>query len=290
MNGILPVDKPAGWTSNDVVQKLRGILHERRIGHAGTLDPLATGLLTVFVGRATKGVQFAEADRKRYTASMRLGLVTDTLDITGEVLEEHAADVTEEQFLRILKQFLGRQTQIPPMYSAVKVNGERLYRLARRGQEVERTPREIEIYSLELISYRPDEIILDVSCSKGTYIRSLCHDIGARLGCGASMTALRRTESGIFRAEDSYSLEQIAAGEYKLTPLDALFAAHPAAVLPEADAKCLRLGQPLHTKLGDGTYRLYSKEGEFLALGIVDSKAGGLSELHVLKRFYEVDK
>ena len=179
MNGILLIDKPESWTSNDVVQKLRGILHEKRIGHAGTLDPMATGLLTVFVGRATRAVEFAEGDRKRYLAGLRLGLTTDTQDITGEVLGQCEADVTREALEEALQAFRGELRQTPPMYSAVKVNGRRLYELARKGETVERKEREITVYSLEVLEQNGEDWLLDVSCSKGTYVRTLCHDRGS---------------------------------------------------------------------------------------------------------------
>ena len=195
MNGILLMDKPGGWTSHDVVAKLRGALHERRIGHAGTLDPMATGLLVVFVGKATKAVQFAEADRKRYIAGLRLGLTTDTQDITGSVLSQCPANVTDAMLDAALEHFRGEIDQVPPMYSAVKIDGQRLYKMARRGQEVERPARRITIHELcRLSSVENGEVTLDVTCSKGTYIRALCADIGAHLGCGGAMSALRRVE------------------------------------------------------------------------------------------------
>ncbi len=174
MNGILLIDKPESWTSNDVVQKLRGILHEKRIGHAGTLDPMATGLLTVFVGRATRAVEFAEGDRKRYLAGLRLGLTTDTQDITGEVLGQCEAGISREALEEALQAFRGELRQTPPMYSAVKVNGRRLYELARKGETVERKEREITVYSLEILERRGEDWLLDISCSKGTYRGPMC--------------------------------------------------------------------------------------------------------------------
>ena len=165
MNGILLIDKPSGWTSNDVVVKLKGMLHCRRVGHSGTLDPMATGLLVVFVGRATRAVQFAEAHSKRYVASLRLGLRTDTLDTTGTVLESCNANVAEEELLSVLPRFRGELAQLPPMYSAIKVNGRKLYDIARKGGEVERKPRNITVHSLELIGREGEDYILDVHCS-----------------------------------------------------------------------------------------------------------------------------
>ena len=180
MNGILLVDKPAGWTSHDVVAKLRGILRERRIGHSGTLDPMATGLLVVFVGKATKAVEFAEADRKRYIAGLRLGLVTDTQDTTGAALAEREASVSGGQLEEALASFRGEISQVPPMYSAVKVGGERLYKIARRGGEVERKARAVTIYKLECLGRDAGgDVLLDVECSKGTYVRTLCEVLNA---------------------------------------------------------------------------------------------------------------
>ncbi len=184
MNGILLIDKPRDWTSSDVVAKLRGVLHEKRIGHSGTLDPMATGLLVVFVGRATRAVEYAESDAKRYTARLRLGLVTDTQDTTGTALGGDLREVPREELEAVLARFRGEIEQIPPMYSAVKKDGKKLYELARKGVEVERKPRRVTISGLEILSGGGDEYTLRVRCSKGTYIRTLCHDIGQTLGCG----------------------------------------------------------------------------------------------------------
>ena len=193
-DGIIIIDKPAGWTSMDVCAKLRGILREKRIGHAGTLDPMATGVLPVFVGHATKAVQFAENGRKEYRAVLKLGTVTDTQDTTGTVLETHPVTVGADEVRAALEHFTGELLQLPPMYSALKVNGQKLYDLARQGKTVERKPRAITVYELELLEQSaPDEFALRVVCSKGTYIRTLCHDLGQALGCGGCMAALRRT-------------------------------------------------------------------------------------------------
>ena len=183
MNGILLIDKEQDWTSNDVVAKLKGILHERRIGHSGTLDPMATGLLVVFIGRATRAVEFAEGHDKRYLASLRLGVTTDTQDTTGNVLKTGDASGVDEAALRaVLDRFTGEQLQTPPMYSAIKVNGRRLYDIARSGGEVERAPRPICVKSIEITGRDGDDWPLDISCSKGTYVRTLCNDIGDALG------------------------------------------------------------------------------------------------------------
>ena len=189
-DGIIIIDKPTGWTSMDVCAKLRGILREKRIGHAGTLDPMATGVLPVFVGRATKAVQFAENGRKEYRAVLKLGTVTDTQDTTGAVLEAHPVTVGADEVRAALEHFTGELLQLPPMYSALKVNGQKLYDLARQGKTVERKPRAITVYELELLEQSaPDEFTLRVVCSKGTYIRTLCHDLGQALGCGGRRSA-----------------------------------------------------------------------------------------------------
>ena len=196
-NGIVIIDKPQGWTSMDVCAKLRGILHEKRVGHAGTLDPMATGVLPVFVGQATKAVSFAEGGQKVYEAVLQLGLVTDTQDTTGETLEERAVTVTEDEVSAALPRFLGEIEQIPPMYSAIKVNGQKLYDLARQGREVARKPRMITIFDLALTQNLGNgQYALRIVCSKGTYIRSLCLDIGAALGLPATMSFLVRSRVG----------------------------------------------------------------------------------------------
>ena len=184
MNGIVIIDKPADWTSQDVASKLRGVLHERRIGHGGTLDPMATGVLPVFVGRGTRAVEFFEHAEKTYEAVLHLGISTDTEDITGNVLETRDVQISEVDFLGILEQFRGEIQQIPPMYSALKINGQKLCDLARKGKEVERKPRTITIYKLECLEFDGTFARLLVNCSKGTYIRTLCKDIGQALGCG----------------------------------------------------------------------------------------------------------
>ena len=190
--GIIPIDKPQDWTSQDVAARLRRVFGTRRIGHGGTLDPMATGVLPIFVGRATRAVEFFESAEKEYLTTLRLGLRTDTQDITGQVLETRPVDVTQEALEAVISRFLGPQLQIPPMYSAVKVNGQKLYELARQGKEVERKPRQITIYELELLDFRDGDCRFRVRCSKGTYIRTLCEDMGRALGCGGCMAALRR--------------------------------------------------------------------------------------------------
>ena len=191
-NGILVIDKSAGWTSQDVAAKLRGVFHERRVGHGGTLDPMATGVLPVFIGRATRAAEFLESAEKEYVAGLRLGVMTDTQDTSGTVLETNPVCVTRAQLEAALRQFLGPIEQIPPMYSAIKINGQKLYELARRGQEVARRPRSITIHALELLEGEGADWTVRVRCSKGTYVRTLCHDLGSALGCaGRGRGALR---------------------------------------------------------------------------------------------------
>ena len=268
-SGIVIINKPQDWTSMDVCAKLRGILHEKRVGHAGTLDPMATGVLPVFVGQATKAVSFAEDGKKEYEAVLQLGLVTDTQDTTGTVLEERAVNVTAEEVRAVLPRFTGELSQLPPMYSAIKINGQKLYELARAGKEVARKKRDITIYELELTEELGNgRYALRVVCSKGTYIRTLCHDIGASLGCGGCMAALRRTMAAGFTLDESVTLEEVArAGEALLRPTDSLFRAHPALTIPNAaqERKCL-CGNPLRAPLRDGLYRVYGCDGTFLAL------------------------
>ncbi len=210
-NGILNINKLEGWTSQDVVAKLRGRLHIRRVGHTGTLDPMATGVLPVCFGKATRIIEYYDDDFKTYEAEMKLGMVTDTLDITGTVLETKPVDVSEEDVIQTIDSFRGWITQIPPKYSALKVNGKPLYKYAREGVEVEIKSRKIYVEDIQLVevNLRENRILFRVTCSKGTYIRTICDDIGKKLGCGGTMTALQRTQSGCFRVEDARTLPEI---------------------------------------------------------------------------------
>ena len=210
--GIIIIDKPQNWTSMDVCGKLRRLYGERRVGHAGTLDPMATGVLPVFVGRATRAVEFAEHGEKEYLAGLRLGISTDTQDTTGEVLAEQPVACSREDIEDVLGRFRGDIEQIPPMYSALKVNGQKLYQLARKGKTVERKPRPITIYELELgEQIGENEYALRVKCSKGTYIRTLCQDIGDALGCGGCMSSLRRTMAAGFELSQSVTIQEVMA-------------------------------------------------------------------------------
>lgn len=223
-DGILNVNKPAGWTSQDVCSKLRHVLKIKKIGHTGTLDPMATGVLPVCIGKATRIIEYYDKDTKSYHASMKLGLTSDTLDITGEVTETSGyPEITEKAVREAFRAYTGHIMQIPPKYSALKINGKRAYDLAREGKDFEIKPRGIIIYSNSVtdIDLEAGEVSFDVTCSKGTYIRTICDDIGRTLGCGAVMTELTRTASGFFRIEDSHTIEELAESAEKwLIPAD----------------------------------------------------------------------
>ena len=290
MNGIIIIDKPQEWTSNDVVSRLRRVFNTRRIGHGGTLDPMATGVLPIFVGRATRGVEFFEHAEKVYEATLRFGLTTDTEDITGKTITECEVHLTEEDLLAVLTKFRGDILQVPPMYSAIKVNGQKLYDLARKGREVERQARPITIHELELLEFTGNEARLRVRCSKGTYIRTLCKDIGEALGCGGCMAALRRVEAGEYTLEGSIPLRQLldiseAGGdvEHLLRPVDTMFASHRKLSLNEKQARLVKNGNAFASDCADGTYRVYAPDGEFLAL----CKAEG-GKVSTIKSFFEV--
>ncbi|MEG0853993.1 MAG: tRNA pseudouridine(55) synthase TruB [Angelakisella sp.] len=254
-SGIICVDKPEGFTSFDVVAKARGITGCRKIGHGGTLDPMATGVLPLFLGRATKVMDIMPTEDKRYTASFRLGLTTDTQDSTGTVLSESPMAVTREMLEQALQPLRGEICQLPPMYSAVQVNGRRLYDLAREGKEVERPTRQVTIHALNLLCYDADtrEGMLDIACSKGTYVRTILHDVGQALGCGGVMTALRRTETLGYPLSCCCTLEQLQVladagrlGEVLLPPQTA-FEPYPKVRLDEKQAKMFLNGVRLDT-------------------------------------------
>lgn len=298
-NGIIVIDKPAGWTSHDVVAKARGILRERRVGHGGTLDPMATGVLPIFVGRATRAVEFAAEAGKEYVAGLLLGVDTDTQDTTGTVLERRRVTAGRAEVEAVLARFRGELEQIPPMFSAIKKDGKKLYELARKGQEVEREPRRVSIHALELIGAGdcpgpelgfqpgPDVYFLRVACSKGTYVRTLCHDIGAALGCGGCMCALRRTQAAGFTLDDAVRLEDLqAAGDRAaelLLPVDAYFRTYPALAVDCGARERIRNGNALPWKAEEGTYRVYGPGGDFLMLGRVRRGV-----LETVKSFFEV--
>ena len=272
----------------DVCAKLRRVLGERRIGHAGTLDPMATGVLPVFVGRATRAVEFASEGEKEYLAGLRLGLVTDTQDTTGTVLESRPVAVNLEQLTEALAPFRGKIQQIPPMYSAIKIQGKKLYELARKGREVERPPRPITIHSLTVEEQvNATDFLLRVRCSKGTYVRTLCHDIGQLLGCGGTMFSLRRTMAAGFTLGQSHSLEEVLNHPNPsslLMPVDAYFSGRPKVILPPEPAKKVRNGMAIPApQLAEGEYRVYGPAEEFLALSRVER-----GTLRTIKSFFEV--
>ena len=274
MNGIVIVDKPAGWTSQDVTARLRRVFNTRRIGHGGTLDPMATGVLPVFVGRATRGVEFFEHAEKTYETVLRLGLTTDTEDITGTVLTESQVSFTEEQLEKTLEAFRGDIMQIPPMYSALKVNGQKLCDLARKGKTVERQPRPITIHELTLLEQGKNTLRLRVRCSKGTYIRTLCKDIGEALGCGGCMESLRRVQAGEYSITEAVPLQELLdteSPENYLRDVDTMFRNYPAVTLTPNQEKRCRNGNPFSVKMEEGTYRAYSETGEFLMLAKVEN-------------------
>ncbi len=286
MNGIVIVDKPQDWTSQDVTARLRRVFQTRRIGHGGTLDPMATGVLPVFVGRATRGVEFFEHAEKTYETVLRLGITTDTEDITGTVLTRQAVSVTPETVGAVLEGFRGEILQVPPMYSALKVNGQKLCDLARKGKEVARQPRPITIHELTLLGLEETDVRLRVRCSKGTYIRTLCKDIGQALGCGGCMAELRRTTAGEYTIEEAVPLAALLEaedpGQY-LRGVDTMFRNYPAVSLTGNQEKRCRNGNGFSVKLADGSYRAYSQTGEFLMLAKVE--AGVMS---TVKSFFEV--
>lgn len=288
MNGILCVNKPAGFTSFDVVAKLRGILRERRLGHGGTLDPMATGVLPVFVGTATKACDIMPDNTKSYRAGFRLGETTDTQDVTGEVLTHSDTAVAEDALRAVIPGFIGDIMQLPPMYSAVQVNGQRLYDLARKGVEVEREPRPITVYGIDLVSYdaASREGVLDISCGKGTYIRTIISDIGERLGCGGVMTSLVRTSSGGFTLGDCFTFEQIQQArdeerlEELILPIERVFAKLPRLKLNEAQTRMYRNGVKLDLarvhdiKQGVTDYAVYGSDGAFIGTALADFEGG----------------
>ena len=270
-NGIIIIDKPAGWTSMDVCAKLRGILKTKKIGHAGTLDPMATGVLPVFVGQATRAVSFAEGGEKEYVAGLRLGRTTNTQDTEGETLTQSPVTVGREELEAVLPRFTGEISQIPPMFSAIKINGQKLYDLARQGKEVERKARAVTIFALAVVEQVSEtDYILRIRCSKGTYVRTLCHDIGQALGCGGCMFSLRRTMAAGFTLDESVTLEQMQeGGEALLRPTDSLFRDRPDYRLKtEKQEERCRNGNPffIQENLPEGEYRIYGREGEFLCL------------------------
>ncbi|OUP03298.1 tRNA pseudouridine(55) synthase TruB [Drancourtella sp. An210] len=298
IDGIINVRKEKGFTSHDVVAKLRGITRQKKIGHTGTLDPDATGVLPVCFGKATKLCDMLTEKEKAYEAVLLLGKTTDTQDISGEVKKECSVEgITQDQVRETILSFVGEYDQIPPMYSALKVNGKKLYELAREGVEIERKPRKIQIHRIEIREINLPEVRFEVWCSKGTYIRTLCNDIGEKLGCGGCMSSLIRTKSGIFTLEESKSLDEIKTCvregriEEILVPIDAMFPDVPKVFVKEGEEKSVYNGNALTKRqLEENTMpqsqeriRVYQKDGLFLALYRYDSKE---NRYKVEKMFY----
>ena len=278
MNGIINIYKENGFTSHDVVAKLRGILKQRKIGHTGTLDPDATGVLPICIGKGTKLCDFLTDKEKTYKAVMLLGKETDTQDISGVVLAENEVSCNEESVIKVIKSFLGEYEQIPPMYSAIKQNGKKLYELAREGKEVERKPRNVNIISIDIEKIELPRVEFTVSCSKGTYIRTLCYDIGKMLGCGACMEALVRTKSGSFKIENSLRLDEIETFrdegrlEEIIVPIDEVFTMYEKAVVSDRFEMLLNNGNVLikehftEIKESKEPIRVYNSNGDFAAI------------------------
>ena len=288
-SGILIIDKSPGWTSQDAAAKLRGLYGERRVGHGGTLDPMATGVLPVFLGRATRAVEFFEHAEKEYVAGVRLGLTTDTEDTSGAVLSEQPVHAAEAQVRAAVEALAGEREQVPPMYSAVKIGGRKLYELARAGKEIERKVRLITVIESELLDGGGAHWRFRVLCSKGTYVRTLCRELGETLGCGGCMESLRRTRAGCFGLDGAHTIEEIMAmpPEARLSlllPVDRLFSRYPALPLTENQTRRVKCGGTFSLPCADGTYRFYGPDGEFLALGRVETGTAS-----TVKSFFEVN-
>lgn len=291
MNGVININKPLGITSHDVVYRLRKLLSIKKIGHTGTLDPDASGVLPMCIGRATKVADMLTAQDKQYVAEVTLGSATDTLDKTGTVTETAEVNVTKADILKAVAEFVGDIEQIPPMYSAIKIDGKKLYELAREGVEIERKPRQVQIDAIEVldIDLNAGRFSMKIDCSKGTYIRTLCDDIGRRLGCFAHMSALERTKSGRFDISESYTLEQIEEmfgnGDLSFfTPVDAVFEEYPKLTLSSRKAKKMCNGTRVSVQgIEDGvTYRVYDESGNFLTISEAEDGV-----LKILKTFYQ---
>lgn len=296
IHGIINVYKEKGFTSHDVVAKLRGIVGQKKIGHTGTLDPDATGVLPVCLGKATKLCDLLTDKNKTYEAVLLLGKTTDTQDITGEVLEEKSTEaLTEEKVREAIEGFIGDYEQIPPMYSALKVNGKKLYELAREGKVIERKARPVKILDIQILEIDLPKVRMEVSCSKGTYIRTLCHDIGEKLGCGGCMESLIRTRVSTFRIEDAKTLDEIETMKQEgklaelLVPIDAMFPSYPKIAVKDDWKAFAKNGNPLDLKMlkeacgqdEETQVRLYDESGKFIAIYQWKEK-----KYHIVKMFF----
>ncbi|MHB8087361.1 MAG: tRNA pseudouridine(55) synthase TruB [Anaerolineaceae bacterium] len=293
ISGVLVVDKPTGMTSHDVVQAIRRGSNIRRAGHTGTLDPRASGVLVVLLGPAVRLSEYVSASDKRYQAVIMLGTTTDTFDADGKTTSSSPVDVTEEQFDTELQKFVGRIEQVPPPYSAIKVGGKKAYDMARAGEEVELAPRIIDVYSLELLEWAPPEVVIDVNCSSGTYVRSLANDLGERLGCGATLTGLRRTKNGRFTLRDAVPLRKLNEAfmdgswyQYLLPAAEAL-SDWPAIELDQAQMDAIRHGHRIPAAADAGPRSCgVSEQGELVALLVLDELEDGTKEWQPKKVFF----
>lgn len=275
MDGVININKPQGITSFDVIRKIKKITGLKRIGHTGTLDPLASGVLPICIGKATKAVEYIMNDYKIYKAELKLGVITDTYDQEGKILETHNVDVSENEIVGCIKSFIGVNSQIPPKYSAIKINGKRAYDLARKGIDVEIEAREVNIYEINILDIKIPYVSFTVNCSKGTYIRSLCYDIGLKLNCGATMWNLKRIQSGNFSIENSVKLEELTVENIKnyLVPIDQVLNIHEAYTVDKSFERLLINGvcvgdkRLLKNLSEDKMYRVYNEENIFLGLG-----------------------
>lgn len=289
MDGILNINKPTGMTSFDVVRKVKTIAKTKKVGHTGTLDPEASGVLPICIGRATKLVDYIMNDYKIYKVELRLGVVTDTYDREGKVLRNEDVTLSKEKVEEVIKSFIGEIDQVPPMYSALKVNGQRLYSLARQGIEVERKARRINIYSIDILDIKIPTVTFEVKCSKGTYIRSLCYDIGEKLKCGGAMWNLQRVQTGAFNILDSVELEHLNSDNILkfLIPMDKALNEYPEIYLDEKYEKLVFNGVTIKDKSllndieNDRLYRVYLKNNEFIGIGIKNSVGFKIAKLLV---------
>lgn len=287
MNGVIVIDKEEKMTSFDVVAKMRRLCGTKKVGHTGTLDPDATGVLPVCIGNATRAADIMTgADNKRYTAVLRLGAATDTFDASGSITREGSSGaITDERISEVLEGFKGEILQAPPMYSAVKLEGKKLYELARAGKTVEVEKRSVRVDFINIVSRKGNDVTLDIGCSKGTYIRSICNDVGEALGCFAHMAALRRTQSGAFRIENAIKLSELTPEkiEEALIPTSELFD-YPVFTVTEKQEFLVKNGVSAYCEGEKGKYRVFSQSGEFISVSEITEIEGKLC-LRLIKNF-----
>ena len=293
VNGIVIVDKEKGYTSHDVVNVVRKIFGTRKVGHTGTLDPDATGVLPICIGKGTKVCDMLTFSDKEYVARVRLGIETDTQDISGEIIKEMPVNVTLDELEKVKENFKGDIMQIPPMYSAIKIDGKKLCDLARKGIEVERKPRPVTIYSIEISNFDGREFDMRVACSKGTYIRTLCHDIGKTLGCGAVMTELRRTKASVFSIENAHTLGSLKKRQEDgtlnevLSPVDSVFSHLDKLEITDGIKKRITNGAPSYINAPLGRYRIYDTDRVFLCIGeVIRDDEKNKNVLKLVKAFF----